>query len=125
MTVCIAGICYDGGCKSPAFVVCSDQRIGSDDSGGDVCRKIDHAGGGWLAMFAGTTARARDSIAVYRKRLGDDGKIITQFNIEPELKACARIQKRRLIEELVQTRFGFSYKYVLEHGKNLLPDDVY
>lgn len=120
MTVCIAGICMDKG--RPRFVLCSDQRIETEQSGGDVCLKMDHAGDGWAALIAGSPARARDLVAVCRNALGSRTHLMGSAEYVSEISACASKQKRTLVEAYVQSQLGVSYEYFLEYGQVRLPE---
>jgi hypothetical protein len=118
-TVCIAGICFDKG--SPRFVLCSDQRIETDQAGGEVCLKLDHAGDGFLAMIAGNTARARDLAAVCHKALMDRTHTMDSADFVAEISKCANAQKRVLADNYVHSQLGVSYDYLLEYGRSRFP----
>jgi 20S proteasome alpha/beta subunit len=120
MTVCIAGICLDG--NSPRFVICSDQRIETEEAGGEVCLKLDHAGDGWIATFSGSPARARDLVAVFRKAIMDRTDTMDSADLVREFSECAHRQKRTLVENYVQSQVAISYDYLLEKGRSRFPE---
>lgn len=121
MTVCIAGICMDR--KRPRFVLCSDGRIQTDEAGGDVCLKWDHAGGGWWALLAGDTAKARDLAAVCRRSIASRTEEITDSaDFVKQITECAQAQKRTLVENFVQSQLAVNYDYLLKHGASQLPE---
>jgi Proteasome subunit len=120
MTVCMAGICMDE--RLPRFILCSDQRIETEQAGGDVCLKLDHAGDGWFALIAGNTARARDLVAVCRRSVMDRTHLMDSAEFVSEISECAHKQKRVLANDYVQSQLAMSYEYFLEHGRSRLPD---
>lgn len=119
MTVCIAGICWDR--DLPRIILCSDQRIGTDESGGDVCLKMDHAGDGWIALISGSVPKARDFVAVCRKAMMERTDSMDSADIALVIRECASRQKLTLADQYVQSQLAFSYDYLLAHGKEQLP----
>jgi len=123
MTVCIAAMCKDSG--SSRFVLCSDRRIETVESGGDVCVKFDHAGDGWMALIAGDTARVRDLAGVFREAMAEKTEKMTAHQISNLLTACAHQQKKNLAEHFVQSQLAVSYDYLLKNGKVKLPPEEF
>lgn len=121
MTVCIAGICLDR--DFPRFLFCSDQRIETEEAGGDVCLKMDHAGDGWFAMIAGITAKGRDLVAVCRRALMDRTHLMDSADIVSKVLECAHVQKRILAENYIRSQLGESYDWLLEQGHLKLPEN--
>lgn len=123
MTVGIAGICFDG--PKSRIILCTDKRLENADAGGDVGFKFGHAGDGWLALIAGNISTARDFINTYRFAMGGKTKGLNDAQIDAKIRACARSQRRRMINSHVYSRLGVTYSYFLKHGAQAFPEDVF
>jgi Proteasome subunit len=123
MTVCIAGICHKG--LEPRFVLCSDRRLENQESGGDVGFKFGHAGDGWQALIAGNFATAREFVNRFRYTLGGKTGKLTDGQVDSKIRACARVQKRKMVDAYIHSRLAVSYSYFLKNGPQAFPEDVF
>jgi hypothetical protein len=70
-------------------------------------------------LISGTITRAEELIAIYQKSLS--GVEIDKLNMFDEFKKPALLQKEKLADEYVRSKFGFSYEYLRKNGKKELP----
>ncbi|MGA7239823.1 MAG: hypothetical protein WBY44_29355 [Bryobacteraceae bacterium] len=83
---------------------------------------MDHAGDGWLALLSGVTSKARAFVAVCRKSLMERTGPMDSADVAASIEECAKHQKRRLVDQFVQSQLAVNYEYLLKNGKAELPE---
>lgn len=122
MTVCIAGICQP---DNPSIILCSDGRIENEYFGGEVCWKTHLLGANWLALVSGDVGKAAQLLDVLRARLDSPSLEVGRSTIHADLQECAFLQRKKLSDELVQTKLSVSFDHFIERGIRELPEDIH
>ncbi|MEO8129174.1 MAG: hypothetical protein ABJF23_33630 [Bryobacteraceae bacterium] len=87
--------------------------------------KVDMVGNGWMAMIAGNAGKARQLVANYRTTLNSEGLTIDHANIHDHLSMAPRLQRRKLVEDYIQSKLSISYETFLSDGKSILPEELH
>jgi hypothetical protein len=122
VTLCMAVACEHE--DEPRIVLCNDwkeevQGVGSSEH----TDKLNWIADGWPVLTAGTSSQIEDLIRLYRTHLAKT--TLTELNFVDELKHPAQMFKGALAEDYIQQMMGMSYSYLLDHGKNRLPEEFF
>jgi hypothetical protein len=121
MSVCIGAICLKK--NEPRIVLCSDRRLEDDISGSDACVKWDVIGGGFAALIsADDFSLALAHVDIIRGHFA--GRQLEDNGFLDELKVCASLMKRSVLDEFAMGRLGVTYDHLLKEGATSLPKDI-